>query len=62
MILSIKELGQKLDSMGWTLTYAIDPVDGSKIVVLDWGQVAGLVQDYEDLLEAERYNNTGEDL
>lgn len=48
--MNMENLGKKLDSMGWTLTYAIDPVDGSRIAVLDWRQVAGLVQDYEEAL------------
>lgn len=57
MATEMEKLGLKLDSMGWTLTYAIDPVDGSKIVVLDWKQVAGLVADYEEMLAYEKENN-----
>jgi len=52
MSVNIKALGEKLDQMGWTLTYADDPVDGQRIVVLDAYQVAGLVQDYEDIISS----------
>lgn len=54
--MSLTDLGKHLDNMGWTLTYAIDPVDGSKIVVLDWSQVAGLVSDYEEMLNKKENN------
>ncbi|QDK01348.1 hypothetical protein SEA_WATERT_79 [Microbacterium phage WaterT] len=57
MATEMEKLGLKLDSLGWTLTYAIDPVDGSKIVVLDWKQAAGLVADYEEMLAYEKENN-----
>lgn len=45
---SLNELSKKLDDMGWTLHYANDPVDGSRIVVLEWNEVAGLIADYEE--------------
>lgn len=58
--MKMDELAKKLDEMGWALTYALDPVDGSRIVVLVWNEVAGLVADYEEIIEGLRGNDTSQ--
>lgn len=48
----LDELAEKLDQYGYTLTKAIDPVDGEEILVLGWVQIKWLVNDHEGQVKA----------
>lgn len=52
--MTLDELGKKLDEMGWTLVNMGDPVTGDPLAALDWEQVSGLVQNFEDAIKSHR--------
>lgn len=45
--LRFREFAEAYERLGLVSTYAIDPVDGEKIVALDWHDVSKLMQHYE---------------
>lgn len=48
MARNLKDLSLLIDGLGHTITYAIDPEDGSKIAVLGWVEVSQVVDHFED--------------
>lgn len=47
MARTLRELSLLLDGLGVTTTFAADPVDGHRIVVLGWVEVSQVVDHYE---------------
>lgn len=45
--LRFREFLEKYEALGLVSTYMDDPVDGSRVVALDWHDVSKLMQHYE---------------
>lgn len=47
MARNLRELSLLLDGLGVTTTFATDPVDGGRIVVIGWVEASKVVDHYE---------------